>query len=129
VEEEEEALVRLHRLEKIDPASEGAGDVGVVGIRGVGPLAETTGEAVAALNVSPFGVTGGAETGVQEDLRQGADLGREDGRGRKDAVLARIEPGEHRHVRRQRRRHLGKGVIEDRRPPGELVENGEVRFA
>jgi hypothetical protein len=67
-------------------------------------------------------VAGGAEPGVQEDLGQRADLGREDGRRRKDAVLGRIEPGEHRHVRRQRRRDLGEGVIEDGCPAGELVE-------
>ena len=122
VQEEEEALTRLDRLQEGDAAAEGALDVGVVGVGGVGPLAEAAREAVAALDVAPFRVAGGAEAGVQEDLGQRADLRREDRGGRKDTVLAGIEAGEHRHVRRQRRRHLGKGVIEDRRPPGELVE-------
>ena len=80
MEEEKEALFALHAFEEAHAPAESPLDVGIGRVGGVAPLGEAALEAVAALHVTALDVAGGAETGVGEDLRQGADLGRQNAR-------------------------------------------------
>ena len=122
MEEEEEAVVLAEPLQELDPAAEGPFQrtvaVAVPGYEAV----EAAAEAKASAHEAALGEAGRAEAVALKDLGEQLDLGREDRVGRKDAVLPRVEPGEHGHVGDQRARELGVGLLEQRAPLREGVE-------